>query len=235
MACRRLWRRPRTAPVQVRSNFSGQPGYHVARVREIGGDGTLSPESTVCYRIIASGPQVVTASLDRSARRLVIQFSKPMKASTLVASPGGTIILGALTGIVTLNATGDTATIVYDIDLGVSPLALTISRTVQDATGLVMVSDFVQTFTIESSDRAAGRGYVAGAVYDATTGRPLPQAAIVIRPLDDVRSMTDDRGRYVKAVGEGAYMLEATAPGFTTAWRQAIVRAGAEPFRWTSA
>ena len=29
-------------------NFSGQPGYHVARVREIGGDGTLSPESTVC-------------------------------------------------------------------------------------------------------------------------------------------------------------------------------------------
>ncbi|MDQ6802386.1 MAG: Ig-like domain-containing protein, partial [Acidobacteriota bacterium] len=207
--------------------FSGQPGYHVARIREVGGDGTLSPEATICYRINCNGPQVLAASLDRRAKRLVIQFSKPMKPMTLVAAPGGTIVLGAFSGVVTINGNGDTATVVYEPDLGISPLSLTIMRSVQDATGIPMAADFAQTFTIESSERAAGKGYVAGAVYDATTGRPLPQAAIVIRPLDDVRSMSDDRGRYVRVVGEGAYILEATAAGFATAWRQAIVRAGA--------
>src|SRR5260370_32583699 len=134
-------------------NFSGEPGYHVARIREVGGDGTLSPESTVCYRINCSGPQVLSASLDRVAKRLVIQFSKPMKVSTLVPSPGGTIVLGAFSGVVTLNTTGDTATTAYESELGSSPLALTVSRTVQDATGLPMASDFTQTFTVDSNDR----------------------------------------------------------------------------------
>src|SRR5207245_55198 len=104
--------------------FSGQAGYHIARVHEVAGDGSLSPESTVCYRISCAGPQVLAASLDRVAKRLVIQFSKPMNGSTLVAAPGGTIVLGSFSGSVSLSS--DTATITYDSDLGTSSLNLAV-------------------------------------------------------------------------------------------------------------
>ncbi|HJT17146.1 MAG TPA: Ig-like domain-containing protein, partial [Thermoanaerobaculia bacterium] len=113
--------------------FSGAAGYHIARIREVGGDGTLSPESTVCYRISCSGPQVLAASLDRAAKRLTIQFSKPVNPSTLIASPAGTILLGSFTGSVSLNGSADTATISYDADLGVEPLTLTVTKSITDA------------------------------------------------------------------------------------------------------
>ncbi|HYO76846.1 MAG TPA: Ig-like domain-containing protein, partial [Thermoanaerobaculia bacterium] len=70
-----------------------------------------------------------------------------------------------------------------------------------------------------------GKGYVTGAVYDATTGRPLANATVAIRGGDVLH--TNDRGRYSRALGEGAYTIEATADGYTTVWRQVVVPAGA--------
>ncbi|HUJ15914.1 MAG TPA: Ig-like domain-containing protein, partial [Thermoanaerobaculia bacterium] len=185
--------------------FAGASGFHVARIREAGGDGSLSPEATVSYRISCSGPQVLAASLDRAAKRLTIQFSKPVQASTLVAAPGGTILLGSFSGSIALNGSGDTATILYDSDLGTSPLTMTVSKSVLDTTGLPMAADYSQVFTIDGSTQASGQGYVTGAVYDASTGRPLSSAIVN-------GGATDDRGRYVRMMDEGVYTIEANAP-----------------------
>ncbi len=46
--------------------FSGQSGFHVARVKQVGGDGSLSPETAVCFQLSCSALQVVSASLDRA-------------------------------------------------------------------------------------------------------------------------------------------------------------------------
>ena len=201
--------------------FSGQPGYHVARVREVGGDGSLSPESVVCYRINCAGPQVSSATLDRTAKRLLIQFSKPMNAASLVASPTGTIRLGALSGMVSLNA--NVATVTYDGELPAT-LILTVTTGVQDTGGISMAAEYTQQFGLESSQQGGRQGFVTGAVYDATNGRPLPNAVVTIA---ETSGATDDQGRYARSLGEGAYTIQATSSGYTTAWRQVVVRAGA--------
>jgi len=43
--------------------LSGRQGYHIARVREVGADGSLSPERIVAYRINCSAP--VKATVDQ--------------------------------------------------------------------------------------------------------------------------------------------------------------------------
>ncbi|HJT17855.1 MAG TPA: Ig-like domain-containing protein, partial [Thermoanaerobaculia bacterium] len=88
------------------------------------------------------------------------------------------------------------------------------------ASGLSMAADYTQTFAIEDSTRASGKGYVTGAVYDASTGRPLAGAIVS-------EGATDERGRYVRMLDEGVYKIEASAAGFASAWREVTVRAGA--------
>lgn len=204
-------------------SFSGQPGFHVARVVEIGGDGSLSPEAAVIYRIDCAGPQLLAASLDRAARRLIIQFSKPMNSATLSASPTGTIALGALTGTVSLNSTGDTATITYDVDFTPS-IVLTVTTGVQDITGLPLDRAYTQQFDSATAQHTAGDGFVAGAIYDAMSGRALKGASVVI---GSATAVTNDQGAYSVTRPEGAYTIQASAKGYTTAWRQVVVRAGA--------
>src|ERR1051326_8179388 len=98
-------------------SFAGQSGFHIARVREIGADGSFSPAETVCYRITcnAAAPHVVGATLDRGAKTLSVEFSTAMDAATLTASPTGTIQLhpsgaAAFAGTVALNSGGTIAT-----------------------------------------------------------------------------------------------------------------------------
>ncbi|HKB79239.1 MAG TPA: Ig-like domain-containing protein, partial [Thermoanaerobaculia bacterium] len=209
--------------------FSGSSGFHIARIRELGADGTLSPEATVCYRITCAGPRVVSAGLDRAAKRLTIAFSEPVLPASLVASPGGTILLAptggaSFAGMITLNPAGDTATVAYDPDLGTGPLTLTVTNGVNDMSGVAMAAAYTQVFEADSGARTAGMGWVSGAVYDASTGRPMPGANIAIGGATIV---TDVHGRYAKELAEGPYVIEATALGFTTVWRQIVVRAGA--------
>jgi hypothetical protein len=95
------------------------------------------------------------------------------------------------------------------------------------------------------------KGYVSGGAYDASTGRPLPNAIVSIQaPLAAFNTpsrttttkssarlqpvtestgttATNASGRYARTLPEGAYTIEVSAPGYTTAWRQVIVRAGA--------
>jgi RHS repeat-associated protein len=285
--------------------LSGQGGLHLARVREVGADGTLSPDATVCFRTNCAAPQILGASLDRAAKTLVVQFSKPMKPETLTAGPAGTIQLTpsgspAIAGTVSMNAAADTATLSMTADLSPPLITLVVKKDIQDATGISMAADYAQAFTTGGDDsRGRGEGYVSGAVYDATSGRPLAGAQIDIaapvnafshsagiraseeigapparRPerrlpaaaaragsprtgrqaagapissdflgTQDLRlkaaprlvsivfatgpATSDDRGRYSRALAEGAYTVETNAAGFTTVWRQVVVPVGA--------
>ncbi|HUP60264.1 MAG TPA: Ig-like domain-containing protein [Thermoanaerobaculia bacterium] len=211
--------------------FSGQTGYHIVRVAEVGADGSLSAERALCFRINCTVPNVLAASLDRTAKTVTIQFSKPMDLTTLVAASDGTIVLvpegeSALTGTVALNATGDTATITL-ASVPAKHLALTVKKSVKDAGGASMVADYTQTFQF-SDDPALerGKGYVSGAVYDATNGRPLAGARVFLNPQSSILN-SNPKGRYTLALPEGAYTIEASAPGYTTVWRQVVVPAGA--------
>ncbi|MGN6186555.1 MAG: Ig-like domain-containing protein, partial [Thermoanaerobaculia bacterium] len=200
--------------------FSGQPGFHLARIREIGSDGSTSPDRAICFRIDCDLPRVISATLDRESKTLVLSFSRAMNPSTLIV--GDTITLGALTGTLSMNATNDVATIAITNDIPATDLTLTVKRTIKDAAGASPAAEFTQLFTI-GDDAGQGRGFVSGAIYDATTGRPLANATVTI----GATTLTANaRGRYSRALGEGAYTIEASADGYTHAWRQIIVPAG---------
>jgi large repetitive protein len=213
------------------ASLSGQPGFHVARIREVGADGSLSPESDVTYEIncgAPAGPTVTGATLDRNARTLAVQFSKAMNLSTLTASATGSIQLAAgttvLAGTVAMNATNDVATVTYSGDVSPS-LTLTVTTGALDATGAALASAYTQSFPAASG--ALGNGYITGGVFDATTGRPLAGAAVTITPPVAGTVTTDSNGRYtMSSLGEGAFTIQASASGFTTVWRQVVVPAG---------
>ncbi|HXA18390.1 MAG TPA: Ig-like domain-containing protein [Thermoanaerobaculia bacterium] len=208
--------------------LSGQPGFHVARIREVGTDGTASPETDVTYQIncgAPTGPTVTAAALDRGTKTLTVQFSKAMNPATLTASPTGTIQLGTLSGTVpAMNAAGDTATVTYTGDVS-GALTLTVTTGAADSTGAALVASYIQSFPVDT--QALGNGYITGAIYDASNGRPLQGANVVITPTANGTSTTDDHGRYsTPSLGEGAFTIEASKSGFTKVWRQVVVPAG---------
>ena len=213
---------------QFTFSFSGQSGYHVVRVRELGADGSLSGERAVCYRITCAVPQVLTASLDRAAKTVTIQFSKPMDPSTLTASPTGSIVItpdgeSALAG--TVSVTGDTAVVTL-ANVPAKNIALLVKKSAADTSGAPLASDYNHLFQYSDDPvLEQGKGYVTGAVYDATNGRPLAGAQLEIAGV--ATKTTDARGRYSHPMREGAYTLQASAPGYTTVWRQVVVPAGA--------
>ncbi|HWW62404.1 MAG TPA: Ig-like domain-containing domain, partial [Thermoanaerobaculia bacterium] len=216
----------------VRVTFSGQPGFHSVRVREMGGDGTLSPERAMCVRINCAAPRVVAASLDRSARKLTIQFSKSMNPATLVVSAAGSIRIvpdgaAALAGTLAMNGTNDTATVTITDAIPQTSITLTVTRTAKDASGAALAADYTQVFTVDGAPpSASGKGYISGAVYDATKGRQLSGASIAI--TGEPGTVTNDQGRYAsRPLPEGAYTIRASAPGRTTVWRQVVVPVGA--------
>src|SRR5207248_1191729 len=105
--------------------------------------------------------------------------------ATLTASASGTIRLAAagssaFTGVVAMDASNKIATITYTADLAPS-LTLTVTKGAAAAGGATLAADFVQSFPADSAT-PTGSSYVAGAVYDASTGRPLVGASVVINP-----------------------------------------------------
>ncbi|HKS23398.1 MAG TPA: Ig-like domain-containing protein [Thermoanaerobaculia bacterium] len=208
--------------------FSGQPGFHVARVVELGGDGTASPETDVQFNINCSAPQVVAANLNRATKTLTVQFSTAMNPATLTAGASGTIQLAAagssaFSGTVTMDAANKIATVVYTADLTPS-LTLTVTKSAATPGGTALAADFTTSFPADSQT-PLGSSYVAGAVYDASTGRPLIGASVVINP-GNISTVTFDHGRYTRGLAEGAYTIEVTAPGYTKVWRQIVIPAG---------
>ncbi|HEY6213805.1 MAG TPA: Ig-like domain-containing protein, partial [Vicinamibacterales bacterium] len=204
--------------------FSGQSGYHAVRVREIGADGSLSAERALCYRISCATPQVLSARLDRGAKTLTIQFSKAMDRASL---DGAIVVTDADNPALVLNATNDVATLTFT-NIAAKNITLTVKKSAKDAGGAAMLADYTQTFTYSTDPNAErGKGYISGAVYDATNGRPLANARIEILNSQFPILNSNDRGKYAISLAEGAYTIAASATGYTKAWRQLVVPPGA--------
>jgi YD repeat-containing protein len=219
-----------TGAFRTTITFDGGSGYHLVRIREIASDATLSSERAICYRITCAIPQVIGATLDRTQKKLAVQFSKPMDPTSLSASANGSIVIvpqgeTALDGTVTMNAAGDLATVTLT-SIPQKTILLTVKKSAKDTSGTPMSADYTQSFPF-SDDPNAGRGdgYINGAVYDASNGRPLPSAVVEISGV--TTKTTNTRGRYTHPMGEGAYTITAGAPNYTTVWRQVVVPAGA--------
>ena len=218
-----------TGAFSLRLGFSGRPGFHLIRVREKASDGTLSPESAVCVRFSCETPRVLGAALDRDAGVLRIEFSRPMDPATLIVASDGAIVVEPenatpINGSVSMNATGEIAEVVVGplpLDRAVS---LTVRAGVKDRDGVAMADDFTKIFAAGGSEFESGKGVVSGGVIDATTGRPLAGATVMIAGES---SVSGEDGRYARIVGEGAHLITISADGFADAWREVVVAAGA--------
>ncbi|MDJ0848599.1 MAG: Ig-like domain-containing protein [Myxococcota bacterium] len=80
---------------------------------------------------------------------------------------------------------------------------------------------------------AAGRGAVAGEVYDDRSGLPLPDVRVRLleeggSPVEPAReTVSDAQGRYAFALAEGIASLAFALPGHTGAWRRVAIEADA--------
>ncbi|HEX8408777.1 MAG TPA: Ig-like domain-containing protein, partial [Thermoanaerobaculia bacterium] len=225
--------------------LSGQQGFHVIRVRTMGGDGTLSPFVELKLNVDCAGPRVLGATYDRNVNTLTIVFNRDVKTETVNAT---TVLLERADGTPAggpIVATGANAVVTPSPSLFESTFTLKVTTGVQDTAGRNLEIPHTQLFPFgdEQPQPGDGRGYITGEVYDATTGRPLAGAAITIEApaaafargiatnataaTQAVTMITDARGRYSDRFPEGAHTIKASANGYTTVWRQIIVPAGA--------
>jgi len=234
--------------------LSGRSGFQVVRVRVVGSDGSLSPAAEAHFEVDCAGPQVVNATVDRTANVVSITFSKAIDLATVTVGETGSVRLQLLDGtFVGGTASASTPTVVSIApaqNLATATFTLTVTTAVKDTNGAALTSAYSRAFSLGDELPDDGSGYIAGEVFDAETGRPLPGVLISIdvptaafarrvasedvatTAINDVAStatvsaVTDNRGRYVRALPEGAHTIRASADGYTTVWRQIIVRAG---------
>ena len=210
--------------------LSGQSGFTLVRVRVVGSDGSLSPAAELTVRADCSGPQVLNASFDRVANRLAISFSEAIDGSTVDGAIA--LVLTDGTSIASTSSTSqNVVTVTPASDLTQKTFTLTVGTQVEDTTGNKLVAPYTQEFALSGGQPEAGdgSGFISGEVYDATTGRPLPNATIAVDVASPapVTTTTDARGRYLARLPEGAHTISAAHAGYTTVWREIIVPAGA--------
>ncbi|HEX6639620.1 MAG TPA: Ig-like domain-containing protein, partial [Thermoanaerobaculia bacterium] len=233
--------------------LSGRSGFQVARVRVVGSDGSLSAAAEAKFEVDCAGPQVVDARFDRPTNVLTVTFSKPIDIATVTTGENGSARLqltdGTIVGgSVAALSSPTSISITPAQNLGETSFTLAITTAVKDTNGAALTAPFSRAFTIGEPTLGDGAGYISGEIFDADTGRPLPGATVSIEvPVgafarglsnqsvrsDDVSAtstaaaLTDNRGRYLRELPEGAHTIRASADGYTTVWRQIIVRAGA--------
>jgi len=237
--------------------LSGQSGYATVRVRIVGSDGSLSPAAELTFRVDCVGPQVLNATYERTgANRIAIVFSESIDPASATVAADGAIYMTLSDGRIvggTASVSGSTVTVAPAEDLSAKSFTLNVTTVVRDTIGNRLTAPYTQNFSISNEQPPAGdgTGFISGEVYDATTGRPLPGAAITIevpatafaktatqslkssttqslKPSTlSVSTNTDGRGRYLVRLPEGAHTIRATMNGYTSVWRQIIVAAGA--------
>ncbi len=229
---------------------SGQSGFLLIRVRSVGSDGSVSPAAELRVRVDCAGPQVLNATYGRTDNKLAIIFSEPIAAASATVGSGGSIVITASDGhsvAGTVTVTDATATIVPAEDLRGATFTVSVGTGIADLTGNHLSQPYAQLFAIggEQPPAGDGSGFISGEVYDATTGRPLANAALEVEvpsssltasllATNAVRTetlglttTTDPRGRYLVRLPEGAHTIKASLAGYTTVWRQILVPAGA--------
>jgi RHS repeat-associated protein len=228
--------------------LSGRSGFQVARVRIVGTDGSLSPAAEAHFEVDCAGPQVMSATYDRNANAITVSFSKPIDLATVTTGANGSARIqltdGTVAGgTVTALSAPSSVSITPAQDLGAVSFTLTITTAVKDTNGAALTAPYTRAFAFGEPALGDGTGYIAGEIFDADTGRPLPGATVSIdvpagafvrgiatneiSTTSTVTGITDNRGRYLRELPEGAHTIRASANGYTTVWRQIIVRTGA--------
>lgn len=204
--------------------LGGRVGCQVVRVRVIGSDGTLSPAGERQFQVDCAGPQVTSATFDRTSNKLQVLFSKDIKppssaAFVLQLSDGRTVANTAA-------ASPTAVTVTPSEDLKQQTFTLSITSGIVDLRGMGLALPFTKTFEFgdETPRPGDGSGFINGEVYDATTGRPLAGATVAI---ESVSVTTSAPGRYTIRRPEGPHAITVSAPQYTTAWRQIVVPPGA--------
>ncbi len=60
-------------------------------------------------------------------------------------------------------------------------------------------------------------GLIAGAIYDAQSGEPVPGATVAVEGLPETKAVADDKGQFEVALPPGVYTLTVTALGYLPA------------------
>jgi RHS repeat-associated protein len=222
-----------TGAFTFRLPLSGRSGYQVARVRIVGSDGSLSPAAEARFEVDCTGPAVTNATYDRTSNVLTVTFSKAIDVATITTGANGSARIQLtdgtfVGGTVAALASQNSVSITPAQNLTAESFTLSITTAVKDTNGAALTSPFARAFMTGEPELGDGGGYISGEVFDADTGRPLPGANITIEmPSGPMVAIADNRGRYLRQLPEGAHTIRASADGFTTVWRQIIVRAGA--------
>jgi outer membrane receptor protein involved in Fe transport len=73
---------------------------------------------------------------------------------------------------------------------------------------------------------AQNQGTVAGTVFDATSGRPIPLVQVAVDGIADARIQTDSSGRYVLKLSPGTYRISFSADNYIdSAITEVVVKA----------
>ncbi|MBM3761909.1 MAG: hypothetical protein FJW36_16875 [Acidobacteria bacterium] len=67
-------------------------------------------------------------------------------------------------------------------------------------------------FSVLAQSPQPSKGTVSGTVFDATSGRPIPNIQIAVDGIADSRVITDPDGRYTLTLSPGKYKLRFTGP-----------------------
>src|SRR5205085_9302935 len=185
------------------------------------------PAAELQLRIDCAGPQVLNASYERAVNQLTIQFSEPIDGASATIGAGNAIVITlddgrVIAGTATTSQTIVTMTLAED--LSAKSFTVTVNTSVRDTLGNHLTTPFSQPFAVSGDQPVPGdaSGFISGEVYDATSGRPLPNATIAIdvASAPPVVTSTDARGRYAARSREGAHTIKASLAGYTTVWRQ---------------
>ena len=222
-----------TGAFTFRLPLSGRTGFQVARVRIVGSDASLSPAAEATFEVDCSGPQVTNATYDRTSNVLTVSFSRAIDIATITTGANGSARLQLdngtiVSGTVAALASPSSVSITPAQNLTAESFTLTITTAVKDTNGTNLTAPFARSFNTGEPQLGDGAGYIAGEIFDADTGRPLAAATVTVDlPGGAMSAVAGNRGRYLRELPEGAHTIRASADGYTTVWRQIIVRAGA--------
>ncbi len=173
-------------------------------------------------------PEVVSAEL--GGNTVSVAFDEPIDGASATA-PGVVALSsasGPVAGTVALDGAATSVVFTAPDPLPAEILRLDVSQDVRDLAGNALAYPYSRIFGVGVTD-----SFLSGRVLDATTGRPLAGATVVVDSTDGVvnpepqpQQTTGTDGRFRIPVPAGTHALYAVRPGYTPALRIVAATSG---------
>ena len=82
---------------------------------------------------------------------------------------------------------------------------------------LIAVAALLSPALAQQEAPAPRTGLIAGAIYDAQSGEPVPGATVAVEGLPGAKAAADEKGQFEITLPAGTYTLTVTAPGYLPA------------------